>query len=432
MRPNTWLLDIARDDRPIDLDAAIHALADHLPLLTQLADTPQDPEWHAEGDVAIHTRMVLAQMEAQLAQHAALLDARQRFILRAAALLHDIAKPICTREQLMGDDKVHIVAPRHAQRGASYLPLRLIGLGLDPADLLAIIALVRHHHDPKHHVIKDRPDAAYHQLARHAWMRGLFYLEQADMRGRTCADRDEQITFIDLFGMRCQEAGVWDAAWDEPAPHLARAFIDPVRDALQNDTPELVERAVVEGLWALAAGTIFTPEEAVARAYTLRERHTQLVMLCGPSGSGKSSWARDHYPDHEVISMDALREAIAGDRADQSENGRVFQAAQDQLKAALRACRPVLWDATNLRHDTRSKLLQLGRDYGAHTTLATFLIPPDQLARRNAERAHPVPQRLLDRQIDGLEWPEPDEAHRMLVIDACGRTVHDSRTEREA
>jgi predicted kinase len=421
MRPNEYLTRAAADDLPLDLDDALRHLGDHLPLLHRLADTEQDPEWHAEGDVATHTRMVIAELELQLAPNADILNARQRFIMRASALLHDIAKPLTTTRAVLHDGVEHVVAPRHAQRGASYLPLRLAQLGVPTADLLAIIALVRHHHDPKHLVIKDKPDASYHRLARAAWMRGLYWLEQADMRGRTCADRDEQITFIDLFGMRAQETNTWESAWDAGNPHLERTFCDPIRDALSSDPPSLVARAVAEGLWALDAGTIFTPEEAIARAYAMRERHTELVVLCGPSGSGKSSWAREHYPDHQVISMDALREAIAGDRADQSENGRVFQAAQEELKVALRALKPVVWDATCLRHDTRRKLLSLGRDYGAHTTLAAFLIPPDQLARRNRDRPHPVPPNILDRQIDAFEWPEPDEAHTQLVIDAAAR-----------
>ena len=31
------------------------------PLVSALAETPQDPEWHAEGDVRTHTEMVVAE-----------------------------------------------------------------------------------------------------------------------------------------------------------------------------------------------------------------------------------------------------------------------------------------------------------------------------------------------------------------------------------
>ena len=46
---------------PPDLPGLVAAWSGVLPLLTELEVTPQDPEWHGEGSVAVHTGMVLAE-----------------------------------------------------------------------------------------------------------------------------------------------------------------------------------------------------------------------------------------------------------------------------------------------------------------------------------------------------------------------------------
>ena len=76
-----------------------------------MQDCPQDPEHHAEGDVLTHVRLVceaLTEMEAWRR-----LEPQERSIIFAAALLHDVAKPACTR---MEDGRLR--SPKHAVRGA--------------------------------------------------------------------------------------------------------------------------------------------------------------------------------------------------------------------------------------------------------------------------------------------------------------------------
>ncbi|MCL2648572.1 MAG: HD domain-containing protein [Phycisphaerales bacterium] len=65
--------------------------------LSRLEATPQDAEWHAEGNVLVHTKMVceaLAGLEEWRS-----LDEAAREIVFVAALMHDIGKPDCTKTQ---------------------------------------------------------------------------------------------------------------------------------------------------------------------------------------------------------------------------------------------------------------------------------------------------------------------------------------------
>ena len=75
-----------------------------------LKGVPQDPVYHAEGDVWIHTGMVVEALES-LAGYQSLSPEEQAELYLATAL-HDIAKPICTREE---DGR--IISPRHALKG---------------------------------------------------------------------------------------------------------------------------------------------------------------------------------------------------------------------------------------------------------------------------------------------------------------------------
>lgn len=77
-----------------NLDDFIQAFGGIFDLLMRLKDTPQDKIWHAEGDVYIHTQMVLEQTYKLLDQ----LDweVEKRLVQVLAAVFHDIAKPIST------------------------------------------------------------------------------------------------------------------------------------------------------------------------------------------------------------------------------------------------------------------------------------------------------------------------------------------------
>ncbi|MDJ0575495.1 MAG: hypothetical protein QNJ65_10060 [Xenococcaceae cyanobacterium MO_234.B1] len=74
------------------IDEFVLGLGDRINLLKEYKSTPQDGEWHAEGDVHIHTGMVLDETYKILATEATHLSEERRLSLILGALLHDIAK----------------------------------------------------------------------------------------------------------------------------------------------------------------------------------------------------------------------------------------------------------------------------------------------------------------------------------------------------
>lgn len=416
------LLERVFEPHPLTFQDYLEALGQTLPLLHELEDTEQDPGWHAEGNVAVHTAMVLEELEAWMAGQE--VDASRRRRLRLATLLHDIGKPRTTTRRVK-DGIERVLAPRHAAVGAAYLAHRLVepGWGLPPEEVHRILALVAYHHDPKFLIIKDRPPAAFQGLSRRVDPQDVYALELADMRGRRCEDRQEQIDFIELFALGCQEAECWeqgDAVW---AP-----FVRTIAERLHDQSVDVIERAILEGVWSLTRGEIYTAEEAVSRSYAAREAPgSTLVVMFGLSGSGKSTWARERYPEHAYLSLDAIRAEVTGDASDQRQNGKVVQVARERLKEHLRRGEDVVWDATSLRREFRDAALETGRRYGAHTTLAVMQTPWSECQRRNRERQRTVGPAVLSRQHDGLQWPERDEAHRVLYVDGEGEVTWDQR-----
>jgi predicted kinase len=410
------LLAAIHSGKRVSFRMLLHALGDYFDLLHELAHTPQDPEWHAEGDVATHTALVLEECFDLLAGPASHLPPERRLALVLGALLHDIGKPLTTRMDVI-NERERIVSPHHTDRGCSYAAYRLLELGLPYQVTQVVLGLIRHHHDPRRLVDRGSPTHVYRRLARLADLELLYLLEVADIRGRHSADRDAQLEAIEFFRLVAEEDGLWN----NPDPYEEwRQVVNTELAGWDAATRELV---LAQGIRDAEEGLIATPYEAIARGYAHRDGFPRFVLLCGPSGAGKSTWAAEHLPGYHLVSLDQLREQLAGKRSNQSQNGQVRQVAREQLKHHLRRRDGVVWDATSLRRDFRRPLLQLGFDYGAHVTLAVFHLSEEEILQRNEARVAAVPRAVLRRQIDSFEWPSATEAHRVLLVNGSGEVV---------
>ena len=132
----TWLQSLKQEAEP-DWATCLQMLGGHISLLRDYADTPQDPIWHAEGDVAIHTDWVLQALYRLLRHRAKHLSGAKRQALILGALLHDIGKPLTTKTKAI-DGVIRWVAPHHEAIGRSYLVPLLADLQLPLPCLLLL------------------------------------------------------------------------------------------------------------------------------------------------------------------------------------------------------------------------------------------------------------------------------------------------------
>ncbi len=180
---------------------------------------------------------------------------------------------------------------------------------------------------------------------------------------------------------------------------------------------------------------------ALAWAYARQGSAPPLVVLAGPSGTGKSAVARSlaSILDAEVLASDRVRKELAGLRPTDRPSGAAVEAlyAPDasrrtyatllaRAEAAWRAGRAVVLDATYLRAAWRREAADLARRLGAPYALA-WLDAPDavvreRLAARAARGDDPsdATWEVFVRQRAEAEPPGPDESARVVRVDGSG------------
>ena len=151
------------------------------PEIEALIDVQQDAVWHPEGDVWIHTMMVIdeaAKLRANTAHELALM---------LGALCHDLGKPDVTE---VVDDRVK--SPGHDTRGISHTERFLERLRAPTALVEQVKALVQHHLAPAAFIHNKAGAKGYRRLARKLDAAGvdltlLYLVARADYLGRTTA-----------------------------------------------------------------------------------------------------------------------------------------------------------------------------------------------------------------------------------------------------
>ena len=392
MKLEKWLETLKESNKPT-LEESITYLGDIFPLLHKFKDTPQDPIWHAEGDVHIHTNMVLDELYKIFDSEEFIPTPDQRQILILAAILHDIAKPLVTKEV---DGRIK--SPRHEIVGRDYLSFRLLELNLPPTSYKEIINLVGYHQRPKLLVIKNEPNYKYYALSTYFDPTLMYWLEIADLRGRTCDDKEETIMYLDEYLSKTKE--ILDT-------HKLESSITRFGTNKEYRWSE----------YLLATGQVNSVTEVPQKIF---ERNTDehsftFTLLCGVPGVGKSTFIKKYLSGSEIISMDEIR-AELGDRRDQSKNKKVALIAKERLKEALRKKKNVIWDATSIRKEHREQLLSLAEAYGAYTSLFVLLDKEKNIRAKNKDRKFAVPDEVITRMIENFQYPSPDEAIQVLYI----------------
>ena len=359
----------------VDTDALVAAC----PWLAPLGECPQDPIFHAEGDVLTHLGMVLRELAALPAFRA--LPEQERHIVFAGALFHDIAKPECTRVEEDG----RVRSPGHAVKGV-YKARRILCDAMDPPPLAVreqILALVRWHGIPGNYLDKPDPLRAVILAAVTARTDLLAVLAEADHRGRIVkADTDDTMTRLALFPDFCADAECWGAPRAFANDHTRFHYF---RTPGEHPTAELFD-----------------------------DTRTEVTVLSGLPGSGKDTWVRANANGRAVISLDDIRHELDVEPGD--DQSAVVRAAYDRAKALLRRSEPFVWNATNVSRVLRGKVIDLSAAYGARVNVVYLEPPVSEIRARNAGRTAKVPQGVWERLFDKLDVPTLAEAHAVELV----------------
>ncbi|MEH6373309.1 polynucleotide kinase-phosphatase [Streptomyces sp. KLMMK] len=142
-----------------------------------------------------------------------------------------------------------------------------------------------------------------------------------------------------------------------------------------------------------------TATAPAAAERTLAVTDLSLVVLVGPTGSGKSTFARKHFKPTEVLSSDFCRGLVADDENDQSASGDAFDVLHYIAGKRLAAGRLTVIDATNVQAEARRQLVRVAREHDVLPIAIVLDLPEDVCAARNAarpDRAH-LPRHVIQR-----------------------------------
>ena len=351
------------------------------PWLEPLKNTPQDPGWHAEGNVWIHTRMVLEELVAMPEWQA--LEEPDRSLLFLAALFHDIAKPECTETASDG----RIIAPGHAKKGrrkARYLMREAIAPSVPFPLREQIVHLVRYHGLPLWALGKKDDRRSLIEASQFVRMDQLALLAEADARGRTCQDQEELLLRADLFREACEELGCYRAPF--PFPDSLSRF------------------------------RYFNKPDANPYYQAFDNTWGEVILMSGLPGAGKDTWIRKNAPQMTEISLDKIRAELKV--SPKGNQGKVIQLAKERAKQLLRQKQAFVWNSTNITRNLRQQLVDLFVTYKARVKIVYIEPKPEVLYNRNRNRQYPVPKNVLTKLLRKLEVPLLTEAHEVIYIHA--------------
>jgi len=112
-----------------------------------------------------------------------------------------------------------------------------------------------------------------------------------------------------------------------------------------------------------------------------------VVVLVGPAGSGKTTFAARHFAPDETLSSDAFRAVVGRGEGDQRATAPAFAALHRQLARRLAAGSFTVVDATNVERHARRALLARAARAGVPAVAIVFDLAPELVLARNAARA---------------------------------------------
>lgn len=347
--------------------------------LQSLANCPQDPIYHAEGDVLTHTRLVCEALISLPAWQK--LPPTERSILFAAALLHDIAKPAATEIEIDG----RITSKGHVRQGAKMARQILWEMNVPFQHREAIVSLVQYGSLPLWFWDKPNPQRAVIKASQLIRCDLLAILAEADVRGRECEDKGELLERVEYFREFCQENNCLTMPWQFPS-NFSRFFY-------------------------------FQKENGDPNYLAFDDTKFEVIMMSGLPASGKDYWIRENLPDWRVISLDELRKVMKVSPTE--DQAPVVDRAKATAKEYMRSGKSFVWNATNISRQLRSSLINLFSAYHGRIRIVYLEVDWQELLQRNRSRSTMVPEAVIERMRNRIDIPDITEAYQVdWLVDA--------------
>ena len=151
-----------------------------------------------------------------------------------------------------------------------------------------------------------------------------------------------------------------------------------------------------------------------------------LVVLMGPFGSGKSTFAEKHFEPTEILSTNFCRGLVADDKENQDVTKDAYELLRFITAKRLKNGRVTVIDATNIQAEARRALIGLTRKFHCIPLAIVFDIDEETCQKRNENRTdRKVEPYVVRRQLQQLR-------HSVRNLRREGfRNVHFLRSQEE-
>lgn len=371
-------------------------------VIESMKNTPQNPKYHAEGDVWTHTQMVMEALQLLDEYHS--MSEERRNVLDFACLLHDIGKTVCTKTV-----KGEITSKGHSLKSETMARQLLWKAGFNGTmeSMLfreSVCALVRNHEKPLHFLedVMNDESKTVNELIRmsaytpapHYGINMLHALSYADMNGRICTVKVDGFDSIDLMKDYAETSDCFTHPASLGGGYSRYAFLEGSKNTypgqiLYNDT------------WG------------------------EVIVMSGLPASGKTTFIKNCLPQLPVVSLDEIRRKNG--ISPTGNQGKVIAIAFNMVKAHLRKHEPFVWDATCINRDMRKKIIGTCMDYGAFVHVVYMEAEENERLKRNAEREYTVPDDAMERMKEKLVPPTYDEAHQVTWLTSDADIIKDGK-----
>ncbi|MBL4703997.1 MAG: hypothetical protein JKY54_05725 [Flavobacteriales bacterium] len=262
-----------------------------------MKDVPQDKEWHAEGDVFTHTKMVVEALISM--DEFKSLNEQDKHILFTSALLHDVEKRSTTTTEEI-DGKKRIVSPRHAKKG-EFTTRQILYTDIPTPFKVReqITKLVRLHGLPLWAIQKADPNKEVINASLVVDTKHLSMLAKADILGRICRDKEEILLRIELFNELCIDNNCFGKPRHFESNYGRYLYLNR-----PNSAPD------------------YLPFD---------DLKFEVIVMCALPGSGKDSFIKRNF-NLPVLSLDDIRRGNKIDPTDKKKNGQVIQFGKEKAK----------------------------------------------------------------------------------------------------
>jgi protein phosphatase len=157
----------------------------------------------------------------------------------------------------------------------------------------------------------------------------------------------------------------------------------------------------------------------VAPAVVIELPDPSVVLLVGPAGAGKTTFARRHFAGDEILSSDAFRGLVSGDEANQAATRRAFALLHRTLARRSAAGVLSVVDATNLERPARVALVRRATEAALPTIALVLDVPLAIALARNRLR----PDRRVADDVVAHHRAQLDEALARGALAAEGHVL---------